>query len=179
MNNKYINTYNFNHDDEYYTYKSTVEEFINTTNMSNLLTVWCPFDTENSAFVKVLKEKGFKVIYSHIENGQDFYNYEPSENYDIIFSNPPFHGKANLIQRCLDLKKPFILLFGIQCFNSGRFTRLLSEANNIGIYLIEERIGYHKGIEDPKIKRPSFHSCWICGNINESFVKVIKKVKNV
>lgn len=34
--------------------------------------VWCPFDKEDSQFVKLIKENGNKVIYSHIDNGQDF-----------------------------------------------------------------------------------------------------------
>ena len=34
--------------------------------------IWCPFDKEDSEFVKVLTEQGYKVVYSHIENGQDF-----------------------------------------------------------------------------------------------------------
>lgn len=54
------------------------------------ITVWCPFDKEDSEFVKVLKENGFKVIASHIDNGQDFYTYEPKEHWDCIISNPPF-----------------------------------------------------------------------------------------
>lgn len=51
--------------------------------------IWCPFDKEDSEFVKQLTAAGFKVVYSHIDNGQDFYTYEPEE-WDIIVSNPPF-----------------------------------------------------------------------------------------
>ena len=29
--------------------------------------IWCPFDKEDSEFVKVLTEQGYKVVYSHIE----------------------------------------------------------------------------------------------------------------
>ena len=53
--------------------------------------IWCPFDKEESWFVKLISEKN-KVIYSHIDNGQDFYNYEPTEHWDCIISNPPFSG---------------------------------------------------------------------------------------
>lgn len=42
--------------------------------------VWCPFDKRDSRFVVLLKEAGFKVINSHIDDGQDFYTYEPKEN---------------------------------------------------------------------------------------------------
>ena len=52
--------------------------------------VWCPFDTENSEFVKQIRENGNKVIRSHISEGKDFYTYEPDEHWDCIISNPPF-----------------------------------------------------------------------------------------
>ena len=58
--------------------------------------IWCPFDTENSNFVKILKENNFKVIHSHIDTGQDFYDYEPEE-WDVIVSNPPFTNKKTYI----------------------------------------------------------------------------------
>ena len=31
-----------------------------------------------------LKKHNYKVIYSHIDNGQDFYNYEPDEYYSLL-----------------------------------------------------------------------------------------------
>lgn len=34
--------------------------------------IWCPFDTEHSEFVLKFRDAGFKVVYSHICNGQDF-----------------------------------------------------------------------------------------------------------
>ena len=34
--------------------------------------VWCPFDTEDSEFVKQIIKTN-KVVFSHIENGEDFF----------------------------------------------------------------------------------------------------------
>lgn len=42
--------------------------------------VWCPFDKEDSEFVKQIKKARHKVIATHIDNGQDFYTYEPNEH---------------------------------------------------------------------------------------------------
>jgi len=53
-------------------------------------TVWCPFDTVKSNFVKIFKENGFKVFHSHIKEGNDFFKYKPKFDYDYIISNPPF-----------------------------------------------------------------------------------------
>jgi hypothetical protein len=52
--------------------------------------VWCPFDEEHSEYVKLIRENGNKVICSHINTGQDFFEYEPEEKWDVIISNPPF-----------------------------------------------------------------------------------------
>ncbi len=63
--------------------------------------VWCPFDKEESNFVKQLSKWAFiDVVFSHIDNGQDFFNYEPKE-WDIIVSNPPFTNKRKYFERAL------------------------------------------------------------------------------
>lgn len=49
--------------------------------------VWCPFDKENSEFVQQIVANGNKVVCSHIDNGQDFYSFEPDEHWDVIVSN--------------------------------------------------------------------------------------------
>lgn len=72
--------------------------------------IWCPFDTEDSEFVRVLKKKHrYKVVYSHINNDQDFFNYEP-ENWDIAISNPPFSQKMKIFKRLFNFNKPFVML---------------------------------------------------------------------
>ena len=35
--------------------------------------IWCPFDNEKSEFVRQFRNKGNKVIHSHISEGKDFY----------------------------------------------------------------------------------------------------------
>lgn len=55
-------------------------------------TIWCPCDKEDSEFVKVLKENGFNIVYSHIDYGQDFFAYTPRQ-FDVILTNPPYKNK--------------------------------------------------------------------------------------
>lgn len=62
-------------------------------------TIWCPFDTYSSEFVTLLEEAGHNVIYSHISTGQDFFLWEPDEEYDYIISNPPFSKKLEVLER--------------------------------------------------------------------------------
>ena len=80
--------------------------------------IWCPFDKEDSEFVKVLTEQGYKVVYSHIENGQDFYTYEPEE-WDILVSNPPFTNKRQIFERALSFSKPFALIMSNTWLNDS------------------------------------------------------------
>nr|DAT96443.1 MAG TPA: adenine-specific methyltransferase [Bacteriophage sp.] len=89
------------------------------------ITIWCPFDKEDSEFVKVFRENGYNVIATHIEKGEDFYSYEPKEHWDCIISNPPFSGKRQIFKRAMSFNKPFalmqILMFDkrIKFFNNG------------------------------------------------------------
>ena len=64
--------------------------------------IWCPFDKEESKFVQLLRQYGYTVVHSHIEDGMDFYEYEP-EHWDIILSNPPFTNKYQIFERCLNI----------------------------------------------------------------------------
>lgn len=100
--------------DEYYTPQYAVLPIIKY--LPKDAVIWCPFDTPNSEFVLTLREHGFKVEHSHIITGQDFYKYEP-ERWDIIISNPPFTGKADIFRRCLSFNKPFALLMACSWFN--------------------------------------------------------------
>ena len=82
------------------------------------LTVWCPFDKDDSQFVVQLKENGFNVINTHIEYGQDFYTYEPP-NWDVIISNPPFTNKRKVFERALSFNKPFALIAPMTWLNDA------------------------------------------------------------
>ena len=72
--------------------------------------VWCPFDTEESNFVKLLRAAGVHVVHSHISNDQDFMTYEPAVHWDMIVSNPPFTKKRETFERALSFNKPFALI---------------------------------------------------------------------
>lgn len=102
--------------DECYTPRYVVEAILPYIPKDKV--IWCPFDTEESNFVKVLKENGFKVIFSHISTGEDFFSYEP-EKWDIIVSNPPFTNKKQFFERAFGFGKPFMLLMTAQWLNDA------------------------------------------------------------
>ena len=64
--------------------------------------IWCPFDLENSKYVQTFTKNGYKVIHSHIDNGQNFFYWEPQEHYDVIISNPPFSQKDNVLKNLMN-----------------------------------------------------------------------------
>ena len=90
LNKGYLTAKTNKESDEVYTPEYAVRPLLKY--LDNSLTVWCPFDKEDSQYVKVFKEHGNKVIFSHIDEEKNFFYYEP-ESYDIIISNPPFSIK--------------------------------------------------------------------------------------
>ena len=110
----WLKTGSFNEKDEYYTPAILVEPILKYVKGNAV--IWCPFDTENSEFVIALRKRGNTVIYSHIWQGQDFFEYEP-EYYDCIISNPPFTRKLEVLKRLYELDKPFAMVLGLPILN--------------------------------------------------------------
>lgn len=123
--------------------------------------IWCPFDKEDSEFVKVLRERGFKVICSHIDNGQDFYKFEPSEHWDCIISNPPFTNKRHIFERALSFDKPFALLMTNTWLNDSAPKKLFKD-KDLQLLMFDKRIRYIKpdGTSDNKITFSSSYYCY-------------------
>jgi hypothetical protein len=113
--------------------------------------VWCPFDTEESEFVKNIPN----CIYSHIDTGQDFYDYEPVE-WDIMISNPPFTNKRKIFERALSFKKPFALLMTNTWLNDSAPKQLFKD-RNLQLLMFDKRIEY-SGMK--KITFSSSYYCW-------------------
>lgn len=87
--------------------------------------VWCPFDTLDSEFVKVICEHK-PVAYSHISYGQDFFEYEP-DHWEVMISKPPFSEVERVIERALELGKPFALLVPTDCLDAEKIEVLTQE----------------------------------------------------
>ena len=104
--------------DEQYTPRYWVEVLLPYIQHLKDKIIWCPFDREDSQFVRVLSENWFSVVHSHIDHWQDFFEYEP-EKWDIIISNPPYKKKRSFWERCLDLKKPFCLLLPLNILSDS------------------------------------------------------------
>ena len=123
--------------------------------------IWCPFDTEDSEYTKILKQSGFEVVNSHIVNGQDFYTYEPNQ-WDIIVSNPPFTNKRHIFERALSFNKPFALLMSNTWLNDSAPKQLFKE-KQLQLLMFDKRIKFmNNGVVNNKI---TFSSSYYCYNL--------------
>lgn len=124
-------------------------------------TVWCPFDTEKSEFVKQISKNGNRVIHSHISEGKDFYEYQPIENWDCIVSNPPFTNKRNIFERALSFNKPFALIMTNTWLNDSAPKQLFKD-KDLQLLMFEQRMRFfNNGKIDNKI---TFSSSYFCYN---------------
>lgn len=122
-------------------------------------TVWCPFDLEDSEFVKQLIANGNSVIHSHISEGKDYYIYEPEEHWDIIVSNPPFTNKKQIFERALSFEKPFALMMSLTWLNDATPKRLFKD-KQLQLLMFDERIKFsNHGIVQNKI---TFSTAYFC-----------------
>ena len=123
--------------------------------------VWCPFDKEDSEFVKQIKTNGNKVIYSHIDYGEDFYNYEPSEHWDCIVSNPPFTNKRSIFERALSFGKPFALIMSNTWLNDSAPVQIFNNHNKqLQLLLFDRRM---KFLNDGEVQNKiTFSSSYFC-----------------
>lgn len=140
-------------------------------------TIWCPFDKEESEFVKVLTAYDYDVVYSHIDNGQDFYKYEP-EHWDLAVSNPPFSNKKYTFERLLSFNKPFAMLMTLDWLRDAAPKRLFKK-KDLQLLMFEERVKYKNVFED----KIDFGSAYFCYNflpkqiIMRSLKEDIRQVK--
>lgn len=121
--------------------------------------VWCPFDTAESEFVKQISKQN-KVVYSHIESGQDFFDYEPSE-WDVIVSNPPFTNKRKFFERALSFDKPFALIMTNTWLNDSAPKQLFKH-RDLQLLMFDKRMKFISpdGRDNNKITFSSSYYCW-------------------
>ena len=146
--------------DEIYTPKYAVLPVIKYIPKNH--TVWCPFDTKESNFVIELS-KTHPVIATHIDNEQDFYNYEP-HYWDVIISNPPFTRKRQIFERALSFNKPFALIMTNTWLNDSAPKQLFME-KDLQLLMFDKRIVYIQPENKNFNKKIPFSSSYYCWNL--------------
>ena len=159
INKGYLTAKTDKESDQVYTPSYAVKPIIKYIKPGSI--VWCPFDTVDSAYVEELNAAGFTVIYSHIDNGQNFFEYEPDE-YDVIISNPPFSIKDDILRRLNELNKPYAMLMPLPALQGQKRFKYLKGSQAL---IFDKRINYFKDLKTKEIQKGiSFASIYICKN---------------
>ena len=162
--------------DEFYTPKYAVLPI--TKYIKTRSTVWCPFDTGDSIFVKTLRELGHTVIASHLNTGEDFFDVE--FECDYIISNPPYSIKAEVFERLFKLGRPFAMLVGVVgLFESQKRFEMFRD-NTFEIMYLNRRVSYFEDYADQKpALNPPFSSVYLTSKMLPNqivFEEINKKV---
>jgi hypothetical protein len=124
--------------------------------------IWCPFDTKNSLFPKILGENN-TVLYTHLEDGKDFFNWFPKIEIDYIISNPPYSLKGKVFEKLFELEIPFAMLVGVVGLFESQTRFNMFKNNDFEIMYFNKRIAYFKSYEEQKPSlNPPFSSVYVC-----------------
>lgn len=148
--------------DEFYTPYYAIKPILKYINPNS--TIWCPFDTEESLFVKTLEAEGHDVIATHIVYGEDFF--ETNMECDYIISNPPYSKKTEVLERLFEIDIPFAMLLGVVGLFESQRRFDMFKYNEFEIMYMNRRVDYFKSFDEIKpSKNPPFSSVYICKDI--------------
>lgn len=136
--------------DEWYTPQFIVDKVIDILDQYYIdLKILLPYDTENSLFVKSLKDEDITYgIRDFLESDYD---------YNMLVTNPPFSIKEKVFEKCLQNGKDFILVLPETFIFSVKFFDLLENYKfHYKIYSPKQRVYFidEKGNQN----RPNFHT---------------------
>jgi len=140
-------------DDEYYTPKHAWEDI--TAFIPKNKIVWEAFKG-NGQSAEHLRELGCEVVC----DDEDFFTTEPKG--DIVVSNPPFSKTKEVLERLIDLDKPFILILPCIKITTQYVQRLFKDKwRDFKIIVPPKRIHFNKpGLEKSKCSFDCFYWCW-------------------
>ena len=103
---------------------------------------------------------GYEVVHSHIDEGKDFFEYEP-DHWDIMISNPPFSKKDEVLERAFSFNKPFALLLPANSIQGKARFKIFR--NEIQMLCFDARIGFHmNGNMKHVTEGTAFGSAYFC-----------------
>ena len=145
--------------DEIYTPRYAILPLLNYIDPS--LVVWEPTDFGNSEITNVLKEHGNEVISSHINENQNFFEFSPEVDYDIIITNPPYSLKTQFLERAYELNKKFAFLLPITALESIERGKIFRKYNHeIEVLVFDRRVEFYEAKN-----KIWFNTSWFCRNV--------------
>jgi len=149
--------------DEWYTTEDSVDMITPYLVRGGYKSILCPFDKQESNFVKVLSEQGFDVTYSHIETGTDFFDREDLSQYDAIVSNPPFSKRQQIFERLFEVDVPFALIINFNGLFDAKSRWKLFKENEFELLVPCGRMHFFNG--ECQSNSPNFQSVYVCHKI--------------
>jgi hypothetical protein len=130
--------------------------------------ILCPFDTVQSAYVRVFRNAGFRVSYSHKDRGhkKDFFSYtnERLRNAGYVISNPPYSCKNAVLRKLFSSGARFAMLFGgVGLFEAERFEMFMNY--DFELMYFDKRIGFYPGAGQAASGSPPFSSIYVCRGV--------------
>lgn len=122
--------------------------------ISKGITVWECCDFGKSEITRLLKEHGCKVISTDKE--ENFFQYKPKCNFDMIITNPPYSLKDEFLEKCYEWNKPFCLLLPITALDGKKRGKLFRK-RGIELLVFDGRVGF---MSDKKSNW--FNTSWFC-----------------
>ena len=164
--------------DECLSPRYVVEPIIPFLKAKGFKNIWCPFDTKDSIYYKLLFKNFYKnmgldscVRASHKDEGDkgDFFNFEKDfidfMQLDCFVSNPPFSLKDKVLKKLFELDKPFAMLMPITALG-GKKRQEMFKKYGIEVLFLGERTGFYTRNDLTQIKEKNhFECCYICHNI--------------
>ena len=137
--------------DEWYTSQETVDLAIGLLDPKPQSVILCPFDSDQSLFVRTLKEHGHTVLYG-------MNNFLEANYYcDYIITNPPFSIKDKVIERVYAYGVKSVLILPIDAMGGVKRHSMYQQHGCPTIYIPARRISYYDQSGSIK-KGSSFHS---------------------
>ncbi|MDU4832569.1 MAG: DNA N-6-adenine-methyltransferase [Actinomyces sp.] len=148
--------------DEWYTPKWCVSQIFDYYKPTGKILL--PWDTDKSNFVKYCCNNNIE----HVYNIRDFMTTD--YNCDWIISNPPYSNKDEIIERCIEIGKPTVLLLPIESLGGVR-RHAAYRHTKLNIYIPERRIAF---ISDngEQSKAAAHHSIYLGLNFDEQKIEV-------
>lgn len=126
--------------------------------------VWCPFDTAESYFVKMLSEHLCDVVATHVDTGNDFF--KTLINCDYIISNPPYSIKYEVFKRLFDIGTPFAMLVGVVGLFESQKRFEMFRQNNFEVMYLNLRVSYLEDYASGQTRlNPPFSSVYLTNGI--------------
>jgi len=101
--------------------------------------VWEPANADGY-LSGALANGGRDVVTSQIENGQNFFDYEPAK-WEVQVTNPPYSIKYKWLERSYQLGKPFALLLPVETLAAQAGQKLFKEYG-VEIIILSSRVDF-------------------------------------